>query len=60
MYSKIHKSSNYYQEAQYYLGECYFNQEEFTEAGYIIRSTKIIIYLKKLAQIFQLLRKILT
>ncbi len=33
MYSKIHKSSNYYQEAQYYLGEeCYLNQEEFTEA----------------------------
>ncbi|QWB87016.1 hypothetical protein JRD95_01081 [Rickettsia parkeri] len=23
MYNKIHKSSNYYQEAQYYLGECY-------------------------------------
>ncbi|AFB26580.1 MULTISPECIES: tetratricopeptide repeat protein [spotted fever group] len=32
MYSKIHKSSNYYQETQYYLGERYFNQEEFTEA----------------------------
>ncbi|AEK74954.1 tetratricopeptide repeat [Rickettsia japonica] len=32
MYSKIHKSSNYYQEAQYYLGECYLNQEEFIEA----------------------------
>ncbi|WP_238375419.1 hypothetical protein [Rickettsia massiliae] len=32
MYSKIHKSSNSYQEAQYYLGECYLNQEEFIEA----------------------------
>ncbi|KJW05113.1 tetratricopeptide repeat protein [Rickettsia argasii] len=32
MYSKIHTSSNYYQEAQYYLGECYLNQEEFIEA----------------------------
>ena len=61
MYSKIHKSSNYYQKAQYYLRECQFEALEMADKvdksmiSYIEKNFNLMEYILEEETIFNIL-----